>query len=135
MLWRFMERLIRQEGADQGQPKSIRFFLGILNFFSKGYTLVVRIRAWLYDKAFLPQFPLGCQVISIGNLTVGNNHTVTIDLEVTLIWVHDYVKVLVTTEDLRNDITETFFQHANQSSTIDVLGVLELLERLNHIWL
>ena len=71
MLWRFMERLIRQEGADQGQPKSIRFFLGILNFFSKGYTLVVRIRAWLYDKAFLPQFPLGCQVISVGNVTAG----------------------------------------------------------------
>ena len=71
MLWRFMERLIRQEGADQGQPKSIRFFLGILNFFSKGYTLVVKIRAWLYDNAFLPQFPLGCQVISVGNVTAG----------------------------------------------------------------
>ena len=71
MLWRFMERLIRQEGADQGQPKSIRFFLGILNFFSKGYTLVVKIRAWLYDNVFLPQFPLGCQVISVGNVTAG----------------------------------------------------------------
>ncbi|MBQ6245409.1 MAG: tetraacyldisaccharide 4'-kinase, partial [Kiritimatiellae bacterium] len=71
MLWRFMERLIRQEGADQGQPKSIRFFLGILNFFSKGYTLVVKNRAWLYDNVFLPQFPLGCQVISVGNVTAG----------------------------------------------------------------
>ncbi len=71
MLWRFVERLIRQEGADQGQPKSIRFFLGILNFFSKGYTLAVRVRAWLYDHAFLPQFPLGCQVISVGNVTAG----------------------------------------------------------------
>ena len=71
MLWRFMERLIRQEGADQGQPKSIRFFLWILNFFSKGYTLAVQIRAWLYDHAFLSQFPLGCQVISVGNVTAG----------------------------------------------------------------
>lgn len=71
MLWRFVERLIRQEGADQGQPKSIRFFLGFLNFFSKGYTAAVKIRAWLYENGFLPQFPLGCQVISVGNVTAG----------------------------------------------------------------
>lgn len=71
MLWRFMERLIRQEGADIGQPKSIRFLLWWLNLFSKGYSAVVKARAWLYDHAFMPQFPLGCQVISVGNVTAG----------------------------------------------------------------
>ena len=71
MLWRFFEKLIRQEGADEGQPKSVRFLLAILNFFSKGYTAVVKSRAWLYDNGFMAQFPLGCQVISVGNVTAG----------------------------------------------------------------
>lgn len=68
---RFLLKLIQHEGDDQGQPRSIRWFLGLLEFFSRIYGIVVRFRAWLYRTGLKRRFPLGCQVISVGNVTVG----------------------------------------------------------------
>ena len=35
------------------------------------FTRIVQTRLWLYRKRFLRNQPLGCMVISVGNLTVG----------------------------------------------------------------
>ncbi len=63
--------LIQYEGADQGRGWRIRFFLWVLKRVSFVYTAVVQCRLWLYDVGIIRRFPLGCQVISVGNVTVG----------------------------------------------------------------
>lgn len=68
---RFLLKLIQHEGDDQGQPRPVRFFLALLGFLSGIYGLAVRLRAWLYKTGLKRRFPLGCQVISVGNVTVG----------------------------------------------------------------
>ena len=68
---RFILRLIQHEGADQGQPRSIRFLLWIFKQFSCVFTAITVTRAWLYETGMFHRFPLGCQVISVGNVTVG----------------------------------------------------------------
>ena len=44
---------------------------GLLRFLSWIFNLVVQIRLWLYKHRILRGNTLGCQVISVGNLTVG----------------------------------------------------------------
>lgn len=68
---RFVLKLIQHEGDDRGQPRSIRLFLSFLNAISQIFTLITRTRAWLYETGLQSRFPLGCQVISVGNVTVG----------------------------------------------------------------
>ena len=46
----------------------LRIFLFVLSLL---FTGVVQMRLWLYRKRFLRNSPLGCVVISVGNLTVG----------------------------------------------------------------
>ena len=46
----------------------LRVFLFVLSLV---FTGVVQFRLWLYRKRFLRNSPLGCVVISVGNLTVG----------------------------------------------------------------
>ncbi len=46
----------------------LRVFLFVLSLLFAG---VVQLRLWLYRKRFLRNHPLGCVVISVGNLTVG----------------------------------------------------------------
>ena len=46
----------------------LRMFLFVLSVLFAG---VVQLRLWLYRKRFLRNSPLGCVVISVGNLTVG----------------------------------------------------------------
>ncbi len=70
-LERFLLRLIQHEGDDQGHPRSIRLFLGLLDQFSKVFTGITRLRAWSYRTGLSRRYPLGCQVISVGNVTVG----------------------------------------------------------------
>jgi tetraacyldisaccharide 4'-kinase len=70
-LERFLLRLIQHPGADQGHPWPIRALLGFLTAVSHVYGAVVRLRLFLYDTGILRRYPLGCQVISVGNLTVG----------------------------------------------------------------
>ena len=70
-LERFILKLIQHEGDDQGQPRSIRVLLALLDYASRVFLCIVRIRAWLYEVGLKRRFPLGCQVISVGNVTVG----------------------------------------------------------------
>lgn len=68
---RFLLRLIQHEGDDQGQPRSFRWLLGLLEGASRIFSGITRLRAWLYETGLARRFPLGCQVISVGNVTVG----------------------------------------------------------------
>jgi len=68
---RFLVRLIERPGADQGHGRGVRFLLALLRQASHVYRSVVVTRAFLYQKRIFRHHTLGCQVISIGNLTVG----------------------------------------------------------------
>ena len=64
-------KIIQQEGADQNQSAPVRLLLAVLWCLSKVFQLVVCLRYVFYDIGVLRRFPLGCQVISIGNVTAG----------------------------------------------------------------
>lgn len=49
----------------------LRWFLGLLEQLSRLYLFGVQARLFLYRKGILRHHALGCQVVSIGNLTVG----------------------------------------------------------------
>ena len=67
----YLVKLIQEKGADQNQPFSIRMLLGVLNAFSHVFAAIVSIRYFFYNTGILKRFPLGIQVISIGNVTAG----------------------------------------------------------------
>lgn len=67
----YLIKLIQEKGADKDQPLGIRFLLAFLKGVSFIFAAVVSIRAALYRLGILRQFPLGVQVISIGNVTAG----------------------------------------------------------------
>ena len=64
-------KIIQQKGADQNQPGAVRLLLALLWCLSKVFQFVVCLRYVFYDIGVLRRFPLGCQVISIGNVTAG----------------------------------------------------------------
>ena len=68
---RFLLRLIQHPGADQGHPWPIRLFLLVLKGASHAFQAAVQSRLFLYEIGILQRYPLGCQVISVGNITVG----------------------------------------------------------------
>ena len=70
-LEKFLLRLIQHEGADQGHPWLIRLLLAVLKGVSHLFQGVVQTRLFFYDTGILHRYPLGCQVISVGNITVG----------------------------------------------------------------
>ena len=63
--------LIQYEGGDQGHEWPVRLLLWVLARVSSVYSAVVQIRLWLYATGLMRRYPLGCQVISIGNVTAG----------------------------------------------------------------
>jgi tetraacyldisaccharide 4'-kinase len=67
---RYMAVLSRP-GADQGHGRGVRGVLWALKQLSRIYLTVVQTRLFLYNKRLLRPHTLGCQVISVGNLTVG----------------------------------------------------------------
>ncbi len=67
----FLVRLIQQPGADQGHPWPTRLLLATLKGFSMAFTAVVSARLFLYEFGIFRRYPLGCQVISVGNITAG----------------------------------------------------------------
>ena len=67
----FLLRLIQQPGADQGHTRDIRFLLGFLKQLARVFRAIVQTRLFFYDVGILPRFHLGCQIISVGNVTVG----------------------------------------------------------------
>ncbi|HEY5653461.1 MAG TPA: tetraacyldisaccharide 4'-kinase [Pontiella sp.] len=57
------------DGSRTGKwPSTLRLFLKVL---SVVFSILVRLRVWLYKHRILRPNTLGCQVISVGNLTVG----------------------------------------------------------------
>ncbi|MBR1870639.1 MAG: tetraacyldisaccharide 4'-kinase [Kiritimatiellae bacterium] len=64
-------RIIQQKGADANQPFPVRVLLGFLKAVSWIFGAVVAVRYFLYNTGLKRRFPLGCQVISIGNVTAG----------------------------------------------------------------
>ena len=68
----------------------------------------------------------------LDTFTVLDNDTITVNLKVALVWVHNHVEVLIATEHLGQHIAETLFEHAYQRSAIDVLCLFELLKGLKH---
>ena len=64
-------KLIGREGADQGHGRRVRLLLRLLKELSRVYGLIMAVRLFLYQKGIFRPHTLGCQVISIGNLTVG----------------------------------------------------------------
>ena len=67
----YLVRIIQQPGADKDQPGPVRALLAVLYGLSCVFRFVVATRYWFYDLGVLRRFPLGCQVISIGNVTAG----------------------------------------------------------------
>lgn len=64
-------KLIGRAGGDRGHGRRVRLLLRFLRELSRLYGLVVGVRLFLYQKGLVRHHALGCQVISIGNLTVG----------------------------------------------------------------
>ena len=68
---KFLLRLIQLPGADQGHPWPIRLLLLALKGASHLFLAAVQFRLFFYELGILQRYPLGCQVISVGNVTVG----------------------------------------------------------------
>lgn len=68
---RFLSKLIQSKGADRLKGRGVRVLLWFLKQLSRIYLGIVQLRLWLYSKGILRHNTLGCQVVSIGNLTVG----------------------------------------------------------------
>ncbi len=68
---KFLVRLIEREGADKGHRRSVMFLLAVLKQLSRIYRTVIQLRLFCYNNGLFRHSMLGCQVISVGNLTVG----------------------------------------------------------------
>lgn len=67
----FLVPLISREGADKGHGRKVQLLLWFLKQLSYIYRSVVQLRLFLYSRGIFRHQALGCQVISVGNLTVG----------------------------------------------------------------
>ncbi len=67
----YLVKLIQEKGADRDQPGGIRALLVLLKALSFVFGGIVSIRGFLYNTGVLRRYPLGIQVISIGNVTAG----------------------------------------------------------------
>lgn len=67
----YLVKLIQEKGDDRDQPPGIWFLLAILAGFSCIFATIVGFRDFLYKTGVFRRFPLGIQVISIGNVTAG----------------------------------------------------------------
>ncbi len=68
---RYLVRIIQEPGADQGHPWPIRCLLAVLKVGACAFKGVVLARLFLYNAGIFRRYPLGCQVISVGNITAG----------------------------------------------------------------
>ena len=69
--WEHRERYFLELIEGQRHSGADRFLLGFLFVASRFYRMAVQFRLWLYDKRFFRNHAIGCQVVSIGNLTCG----------------------------------------------------------------
>lgn len=64
-------KLIQEKGADQNATGPAKLLLGFLKGISFIFAFVVSVRYLLYRTGLMRRYPLGIQVISIGNVTAG----------------------------------------------------------------
>lgn len=67
----FLLLLITRRNTDNIRSRGIRSFLWFLSQLSHMFRGIVQLRLLLYAKGIVRHHTLGCQVISVGNLTVG----------------------------------------------------------------
>ena len=67
----YLVKLIQEKGADRDVSSSVRLLLILLKGVSLAFGGIVTLRYLLYRIGALRRFPLGIQVISIGNVTAG----------------------------------------------------------------
>ena len=67
----FLVKLIQEKGADRGHGGGVKVLLGLLKAASFVFGAVVWLRYFLYNTGVMRRYPLGIQVISIGNVTAG----------------------------------------------------------------
>lgn len=67
----YLVKLIQHKGDDGDQPPLIRALLALLKGFSFVFAAAVAVRGFLYRTGIMRRYPLGVQVISIGNVTAG----------------------------------------------------------------
>ncbi len=70
-LEKYLVKVIQEKGADRDVSDGMRALLRVLKVLSYGFAAVVGIRYFFYRIGLLRRFPLGIQVISIGNVTAG----------------------------------------------------------------
>jgi len=69
--WEHRERYFLELIGEKRHRWRDRAALGVLFVASRFYRMAVQFRIWLYDKRFIRNHALGCQVVSIGNLSCG----------------------------------------------------------------
>jgi len=67
----YLVKLIQEKGADRDQPAGVNVLLAFLKGVSFLYAAAVSVRYFLYGIGLMRRYPLGIQVISIGNVTAG----------------------------------------------------------------
>ena len=67
----YLVKLIQEKDADRDQPVRVRLLLAVLKALSVVFAGIVGTRYFLYRIGILRRFPLGVQVVSIGNVTAG----------------------------------------------------------------
>ena len=67
----FLVKLIQEKGADRDQSGPINALLALLKGLSCVFAGIVCVRHCLYRFGIMRRYPLGIQVISIGNVTAG----------------------------------------------------------------
>ncbi|MFC1497222.1 tetraacyldisaccharide 4'-kinase [Verrucomicrobiota bacterium] len=70
-LERFLVRLIKTPEGEKNLNRPTKLLLWLLRQLSRIYRAVIQMRLLLYRKGIFRHHTLGCQVISVGNLTVG----------------------------------------------------------------
>ncbi len=70
-LEKYLVKVILEKGADLNQSGGMRVLLAFLKFLSFIFAGVVAVRYFFYRTGILRRYPLGIQVISIGNVTAG----------------------------------------------------------------
>lgn len=69
--WERIENYLLTVIEDRRQGRFASFLRFILKQLSYVYGAIVQIRLWLHEHGVFRHYTLGCQVISVGNLTVG----------------------------------------------------------------
>jgi tetraacyldisaccharide 4'-kinase len=67
----YLVKLIQEKGSDQNQSAGVRVLLSFLKGVSLIFAAIVSFRYFLYRSGLKRRFPLGVQVVSIGNVTAG----------------------------------------------------------------